>query len=671
MKTLFFFNRSMIRFSSLICLMICLSLTANAQMPAAISIDPPNATAYDELTLTFDPAFACFQSGSLDGLASIAMHSGVTLSTGETWMYVIFFNAPGANGQYPTLLPTGDGRYYINYTPFEFYGFPEGTVVTQICAVFNNGSDWYQDGRDFVPGTSNCMDFFIPLNYSAEEPEFHFSLNMNKMILDGNFDPLSDQVNVEIALLGDYPLTDDNLDGIYEGIVDEGIVADSTYTYQFRINSDQYESITREVTAYAGVIFLEAWWNDEVPPLITFVIDMIYQAEIGNFYETDFVDVTGTINNWQGSAPMEHIGYFLYSITLIANPGPVEYLFRINGNPLNSEDFGPGVYRMTWAVAGEPYSVYHFFNDYNWNAWPVTFEVDMNAEIDAGNFDPENDFLDIAGSMNGWGSHYVLFDREWTGDGIYTVNMLIDIYNPYIEFKFRINGDWTTSEFPVGGPNRYWAVQDTTGGLVNLYECIYNLTDVPYAPYVYDVFIEGDLLVGEEITGKYTYFDPNADPEGISLYQWYQTSDSSGSDAVPIDGAVHQIYTINEEDFGKYLIFEVIPVAVSGDPLYGYPAYVFSDMIGAVNIVETTTNIIRIYPNPANDILNITSGTGLDRIEIFDLTGKLLYSINNSGSNKAIISLPDLKNGIYIVRCLDNSGDYFIKKIIASNHNRR
>ena len=134
-----------------------------SQMPAAITIEPANATAYDEMTLIFDPAEACFESGSLAGLDSIAMHSGITYG-GNQWQNVIAFNSLGANGQAPILYPTGDGRFSITYTPSAFYGVT-GWVVTEICAVFNNATDWSQDGRDFDMLGINCMDFFIPVNH--------------------------------------------------------------------------------------------------------------------------------------------------------------------------------------------------------------------------------------------------------------------------------------------------------------------------------------------------------------------------------------------------------------------------------------------------------------------------------------------------------------------------
>jgi hypothetical protein len=656
MKATTFCNSSPIGFLYLIILLVGLSTYARAQMPAAITIEPPNATAYDELTLTFDPAHACFQSGSLIGLPFIAMHSGVTFITGESWQNVINFDATGNNGQSPTLTPTGDGKYSITYIPAEFYGLT-GQTVTQICAVFNNGTNWSQDGRDFIPNSSFCSDFFIPLNFQINNPEFHFNLNMNKMIVDGNFNPLTDLVYVEIEEVGTSLLTDDDQDGIYNAMVNDGLEIDITYFYRFRINNDHYENITREITALPTSLFIDVWWNNIPLSEINFIIDMSYQALLDNFNpETDFVDIAGTMNGWQGSSPMVSLGNYLYQTTAyFSTPGLVEYKFRINGNWATSEFFGGGPNRMTWAVPGSV-SLNHSYDDYNPETWPATFEVDMNAEMNAGRFDPLTDYLDIAGSMNGWGAHQVLFDRYWTGEGIYTINLLIDKNNPFAQFKFRINGDWATSEFPVGGPDRYWLVQDTTGGMTNLYQCVYNITDIPYPPYVYDLDFTGEFLAGSEITGNYTYFDPNADPEGESLYQWFVSDYPDGSFAEIIDGAVFQSYTIAMGDIGSYLIFQVTPVAITGNPSTGFPAYIVSGIVGAVNTSEITLNSLQLSPNPATDFLNVTSPVNLEHIEVYDLHGRLQYTSGKLNSNQVSVRLSDFKNGVYFVKGFDLNG---------------
>jgi hypothetical protein len=370
----------------------------------------------------------------------------------------------------------------------------------------------------------------------------------------------------------------------------------------------------------------------------------------------DYVEVVGTMNNWAGSGRMTSIGPFIYSVTYITDPGVVEYKFRINGDPLKTENLCQGGNRMTWAKPGTPFTVNHVFNDFQWNTWPVIFEVDMNAEIDAGNFDPANDFLDIAGTMNGWEGHSVLFDRDLTADGIYTINMLVDMYNPCIEFKFRINGDWETAEFPWIGPNRSWNVQDTSGGFVNNYECIYNITEVPYAPYVYNPKIIGNVLVGEEITGTYIYFDPNGDPEGVSHYKWYKASDSLFGDAALIDGAVNKNYLISNVDYGKYLLFEVTPVACTGEPNTGFSAYAFSGQVGFSNVSEMEKQSLQVFPNPASDVIHITSPDNLIMVYIYDITGQLIFSVKNTGLKDVNIQVADLKNGVYFIRCHHHEG---------------
>ncbi|MCK4641587.1 MAG: T9SS type A sorting domain-containing protein [Candidatus Marinimicrobia bacterium] len=72
----------------------------------------------------------------------------------------------------------------------------------------------------------------------------------------------------------------------------------------------------------------------------------------------------------------------------------------------------------------------------------VTFQVNMSAQIDLGNFVPGTDYLDVAGSFNGWGASDSLSDAD--GDSIYTITL--EIPEGAIEYKFRFNGTWDTCE---------------------------------------------------------------------------------------------------------------------------------------------------------------------------------------------------------------------------------
>ena len=94
---------------------------------------------------------------------------------------------------------------------------------------------------------------------------------------------------------------------------------------------------------------------------------------------------------------------------------------------------------------------------------PATFNVDMNAHIANGEFHPGSDFMDVAGTFNDWTGSAHMTDAD--GDGIYTLTLTGMPVGETIEYKYRINGNWDTSEFPMGGPNRkykirYWNVLD-------------------------------------------------------------------------------------------------------------------------------------------------------------------------------------------------------------------
>ncbi len=75
----------------------------------------------------------------------------------------------------------------------------------------------------------------------------------------------------------------------------------------------------------------------------------------------------------------------------------------------------------------------------------------------------------------------------------------------------------------------------------------------------------GNPMAGMVLLGDYQYADPENDPEGTSVYQWYRADDASGLNEVPVAGATGMTYTIQSADIDKYLRFSVIPVASAGN----------------------------------------------------------------------------------------------------------
>ncbi len=87
----------------------------------------------------------------------------------------------------------------------------------------------------------------------------------------------------------------------------------------------------------------------------------------------------------------------------------------------------------------------------------VTFNVNMTKHIASGEFRPGTDFVDVAGSFNNWGASAHFTDPE--ADGIYTLTLEGMPVGKVIEYKYRINGSWDTSEYPNGGANRKYTVR--------------------------------------------------------------------------------------------------------------------------------------------------------------------------------------------------------------------
>ena len=89
----------------------------------------------------------------------------------------------------------------------------------------------------------------------------------------------------------------------------------------------------------------------------------------------------------------------------------------------------------------------------------VQFQVNMNEQIDRNQFDEAKEFVDIAGSFNGWGDPGLTLNDD-DQDGIYTATQNLAI-GQGIEFKARINGSWDgREEFPGGGANRTYTVEE-------------------------------------------------------------------------------------------------------------------------------------------------------------------------------------------------------------------
>ncbi len=85
---------------------------------------------------------------------------------------------------------------------------------------------------------------------------------------------------------------------------------------------------------------------------------------------------------------------------------------------------------------------------------------------------------------------------------------------------------------------------------------------------------------------------------------------------------------------------------------------------GSTGIDNDYANEIALFPNPATDILNITSSETISEIEIVNVMGQVVRHIEVNSDN-AVCDVENLPNGFYVVRIYNEDTKSFCQKKFA------
>ena len=88
--------------------------------------------------------------------------------------------------------------------------------------------------------------------------------------------------------------------------------------------------------------------------------------------------------------------------------------------------------------------------------------------------------------------------------------------------------------------------------------------------------------------------------------------------------------------------------------------------ITSTGIINNSISKISLYPNPVNEILNISSTDNVKSLEIKDLLGRVIYFDSKINSTNTTVSTSSFSNNIYAVSCLINY-KLIVKKIVISH----
>ena len=148
---------------------------------------------------------------------------------------------------------------------------------------------------------------------------------------------------------------------------------------------------------------------------------------------------------------------------------------------------------------------------------------------------------------------------------------------------------------------------------------------------------------GSMNTGEFWAYDPLTDTwDGLP-------SHPEGSRWAPASFIINgEVYIINGTSFSQYVT-----------QIYKF------DLNPVLSTHELTNSSIRIYPNPAIDIINIDVPKNLNyEANLHDLNGRLISSM----TNKSVIEIQNVPHGIYLIEITDlDTGQKVIDKIIKGN----
>ncbi len=94
---------------------------------------------------------------------------------------------------------------------------------------------------------------------------------------------------------------------------------------------------------------------------------------------------------------------------------------------------------------------------------------------------------------------------------------------------------------------------------------------------------------------------------------------------------------------------------------------VMTDMSCPLSIDEVAFNEgIRVFPNPSKGtfLIENESSIGLDKVDVYDINGRLVFNDSFSNSKRKTITMKNVSGGLYLMRIHSNNGASIIKKVM-------
>ncbi|MCK4662077.1 MAG: T9SS type A sorting domain-containing protein [Bacteroidales bacterium] len=356
-------------------------------------------------------------------------------------------------------------------------------------------------------------------------------------------------------------------------------------------------------------------------------------------YDLNEYGSTSSTNDWVGGGAEGDALAILYDVPNDAEVTSIS--LHIASNKQNTEyiqagDFGMVARLYTFdETTGEP------------TTSPIISSAYYTLQIDDTSSWVILDFLEDGVNQHINAGRYLATVEFYKGDG-------------HPDDRFRVSED-----ISIPQPDyNMWIIQADGWGWVTGNACI-RLNVVPPGTVIYNVTFNVDM-------NYVTNFTPGTDVIYItgSMVDWAEPG--SNDDYIMFDTDEDGIYTITlTMESGVYEYKYFMNAGWNGGEWQGDPNRQFTvsaDMIlndiGSWNkIDELNISNLSMYPNPVNDVLNISNIFNVDRIVVSNILGQKVKTFNNVSADIEI-NTSELEKGVYIITFIDKYNNTSAKRFI-------